>query len=299
MMIMACTAQAVRRAEAAGCPEGRMKEAAMEIISIGKSKELLREFPEHRHGYWEVLLNSEGEGVFEAGGESWLFSAGTIAVIPPYTPHSKRSESGFTDRSVFLKNFRDIGPGGVRVFSDDERGSVGQIFDMAQYFFDAEGTSEDGMEEAVLDVLGDLLYQVLVSYYTKSRKRDIRLEGAVEMMHMHISDPEFDIADAVSASGYSEGYFRKIFREMTGQSPVTYFHMLRITYACSLFQQYRDSRSVKDVALQSGFEDPLYFSRVFKQIEGVSPQRYVAGLMTGMTEEDKRLITLDTPKELL
>ncbi len=271
----------------------------MEIISVGRSKELLREFPEHRHGYWEVLLNTEGEGVFEAGGESWPFSAGTIAVIPPYTPHSKSSESGFSDSSIFLKNFRNIGSSGVRVFSDDERGSVKQIFDMAQYFFDAEETSEDGMEEAILDVLGDLLYQVLVSYYTKSRKRDIRLEGAMEMMHLHVSDPEFDIADAVSASGYSEGYFRKIFHEMTGQSPVAYFHTLRIGHACSLFQQYRDSRSVKDIALQSGFEDPLYFSRVFKQIEGVSPQGYIAGLTSEITEEDLRLINIDTPKELL
>ncbi len=271
----------------------------MEIISIGKSKRRLSEFPEHEHGYWEVLLNTEGEGIFEAGGEKRPFSSGTIAVIPPNTPHAKRSESGFSDRSVFLKNFRNIGPGGVRVFSDDARGSVAQIFDMIQYFCAARETSEDGIEEAVLGALGDLLYQVLVSYYTQSRKRDIRLEGAVELMHRHLSDPEFDLADAIRASGYSEGYFRKIFREMTGQSPVAYFHELRIDHACSLFQQYRGSRSVKDIALQSGFADPLYFSRVFKQIEGVSPQRYVAGLTTGVTEEEKRLILMDTSEDLL
>jgi two-component system response regulator YesN len=47
---------------------------------------------------------------------------------------------------------------------------------------------------------------------------------------------------------------------------------MRIKYAVSLFDHGLDS--IKNVALLSGFFDPLYFSSVFKQVVGVSPTEY-------------------------
>ena len=46
-----------------------------------------------------------------------------------------------------------------------------------------------------------------------------------------------------------------------------------IKYAVSLFDHGIDS--VKNVALLSGFQDPLYFSSVFKNVIGVSPTQYI------------------------
>ena len=51
-----------------------------------------------------------------------------------------------------------------------------------------------------------------------------------------------------------------------------YVRSLRIKYAVSLFDHGIDS--VKNVALLSGFTDPLYFSTVFKKCLGVSPKEY-------------------------
>ena len=52
-----------------------------------------------------------------------------------------------------------------------------------------------------------------------------------------------------------------------------YLRSLRIRYAISLFD--RGIESVKNVALLSGFADPLYFSTVFKKSVGTSPKEYV------------------------
>ncbi|MCD8299556.1 MAG: AraC family transcriptional regulator [Clostridiales bacterium] len=271
----------------------------MEIVSLGYSKESYTHFPEHQHGFWEILFNVSGEGSFSAAGEEYPFSPGAIAVIPPYVPHSKDSPEGFTDRSVFIKNFRNIGGPGVKVFRDDERGSVRQIFDMTEYFYGTKTGADSGTSAAILSVLGDLLYQVLVSYYIRSKSRDIRLEGVVELMHKNIPNHDFDLSEAIRRSGYSMGYFRKIFKEMTGQSPVAYLHFLRINHAKSLFQQYGPSRTVKEIAWQCGFEDPLYFSRIFKQSEGISPQEYIRSLEAEPSPDDYRMIAMDTPSELL
>ena len=32
--------------------------------------------------------------------------------------------------------------------------------------------------------------------------------------------------------------------------------------------------SISEIAFQCGFEDPYYFSRLFKQLEGISPMQY-------------------------
>ena len=47
----------------------------MEVIKIGKSKQLYTEFPNHQHGYWEVLLNLKGSGQMSIGSEVWPFEA--------------------------------------------------------------------------------------------------------------------------------------------------------------------------------------------------------------------------------
>jgi AraC-like DNA-binding protein len=55
-----------------------------------------------------------------------------------------------------------------------------------------------------------------------------------------------------------------------------YLRNLRIKYAVSLFDHGIDS--VKNVALLSGFSDPLYFSTVFKTVVGLSPKEYLKKL---------------------
>ena len=87
--------------------------------------------------------------------------------------------------------------------------------------------------------------------------------------------------------------------DMTGQSPVNYFNSLRIGKAKSMFQQYGNSRTVKEIAYSCGFSDALYFSRVFRQLEGISPQQYIRTLKKEMTPEDIRLVKMDTPEEFL
>ena len=61
-----------------------------------------------------------------------------------------------------------------------------------------------------------------------------------------------------------------------GISYVEYLRNLRIKRAVFLMEQ--GVASVKNVAILSGFEDALYFSKVFKQAEGVTPSEYIKNL---------------------
>ena len=84
-----------------------------------------------------------------------------------------------------------------------------------------------------------------------------------------------------------------MFKRQYGQSPVKYFNQKRIEKAQSMIQQYGDSRSVKDIAFACGFEDALYFSRVFKQYVGMRPSDY----QKQCQQKDVQPIIMDTPLE--
>lgn len=261
----------------------------MDVMRVGRSESLLKSYPEHQHGYWEVIFNVQGTGIMTVDGTDYIFEPGDITVIPPNTLHKKEAKGGFTDICMFIKNFRPVGRAAFRILRDDDDGTVRGLMEMACKFY--QGNSV--YELAILNVLGDLIYQVLVLFYVKNQRKDPRLEGIIEIMHNNLNNAEFNLSEAIDDTGYCKGYFRKIFKEFTGDSPVNYFQEMRINYAKSLMNQYDKSRSIKDIAASSGFKDPLYFSRIFKKIEGMSPRTYMQ--QQYLCDDD--LIRMDEPAQ--
>ncbi len=243
----------------------------MDVMMVGRSNGCLKDYPMHQHGYWEIIFNDWGRGILTVEEKSFAFEPGDITVIPPGMSHKKEASEGFRDICMFIHDFRPVGGKGFRILRDDGVGTVRQLMELAWRFYQGQSV----YEQAILNALGDALYQVLVLYYVKNQRKDPRLEGLLEIMHDHFNDPDFDLSEAIGRSGYCKGYFRRIFKEFTGTSPVIYLQQLRMDYAKSLMDQYNQSRSVKDIAASSGFKDPLYFSRIFKKFEGRSPKAYM------------------------
>jgi len=75
-------------------------------------------------------------------------------------------------------------------------------------------------------------------------------------------------------AGLSVSYFSELFREQVHQSPLSYFTQLKIRAACRLLDL--SGKPVKVVAMETGYSDPYYFSRVFKKVMGISPEKYRA-----------------------
>ncbi len=78
--------------------------------------------------------------------------------------------------------------------------------------------------------------------------------------------------EIAAAVGVSEDYLSRIFTNETGLSPWVYLNRYRVQQAKRLLRE--SDRSITWIAAQVGFEDPAYFSRVFRSIEGCSPRAY-------------------------
>lgn len=70
----------------------------------------------------------------------------------------------------------------------------------------------------------------------------------------------------------SESFINHIFKKRTGKSVKAYVNALRLEEAKQLLTDTFES--ISSIALQVGFEDPDYFSRVFTKTIGISPKRY-------------------------
>lgn len=75
-------------------------------------------------------------------------------------------------------------------------------------------------------------------------------------------------------AGLSVSHYSILFRTQTGFSPMDYFLRMKIQHACRLLDT--SSLRVEEVGAAVGFEDPFYFSRLFRRIMGQSPRAYRA-----------------------
>ena len=73
--------------------------------------------------------------------------------------------------------------------------------------------------------------------------------------------------------GLSAAHLIKIYKKYSGNSPMDHIIRLRIEKAQELLQ-IEPPLLLKDIAEIIGYDDPFYFSRIFKSITGQSPSEY-------------------------
>lgn len=102
---------------------------------------------------------------------------------------------------------------------------------------------------------------------------------AVRYMYDHLREKLS--LEALSAElGVSKSYLNIIFRQETGHAPMDFFIELRMQEACRLLED--GHMRVNEVAAALGYDDPYYFSRVFRRHTGFSPRDYRNGHGAGV-----------------
>ena len=89
----------------------------------------------------------------------------------------------------------------------------------------------------------------------------------------NFAELDFSLKHISEKLSYSTKYISKIFKEEFKISFKDYLNTIRINNACSLMS--KGFCSIKDVAFLCGYNDPLYFSRVFKERMGLAPTEFI------------------------
>ncbi len=117
------------------------------------------------------------------------------------------------------------------------------------------------------------LYKIFARIYNHFADTDSasyqKIKKSVEYLNRHFTEAAIDIPTISAISNVSEGYFRALFLEEFGTSPIKYLHKLRIDYAVELIKT--GYYTIEQVSEKCGYNDTKYFSTVFKRIAGYPP----------------------------
>lgn len=105
-----------------------------------------------------------------------------------------------------------------------------------------------------------------------------RVHRSLLYMHRHYSAP-LSISSLASMEHLSVSRFSAVFKQSVGMSPQNYLIDLRLKAAVRLMRE--TDLGIRQIAQTVGYEDALYFSRLFKSRMGIPPAKFSESLQSG------------------
>jgi len=98
-----------------------------------------------------------------------------------------------------------------------------------------------------------------------------KIEESIAYMTQNVNRP-LQVSTLAALVNISPSHYFALFKRHTGRAPMDYFTRLRMEKARCLLDT--TASSVKEVAAALGYDDPFYFSRVFKSVNQLAPSNY-------------------------
>lgn len=105
----------------------------------------------------------------------------------------------------------------------------------------------------------------------KYRRTEEIVNLVIEYIHQHYMHV-IDLGKLASDFGFSISYLTKIFTNQTGVPPTKYIKEYRIGLAKQLLRN--EKLPISEVGASVGYPDQFHFSKIFKQVTGMSPTEY-------------------------
>lgn len=223
-----------------------------------------------------------GEGTIYTKNKTILLKSNTFYIIPPDVPHDYFALMQ-NPWSIYWIHF--TGPQAIHFydkFISEHTEEAPQLslekrrIELFENILDVmeDGYSSNNLEYANLtlsQLLNTFLFERFFIKKNKQFSENDTIQTVIDYMKKH-TDVPLKINDIAAYFNYSSSHFYTLFKKQTGHTPIHYFNYLKMQKAC----QYLSftSMSIKEISFSLGFNDPLYFSRLFKKIMSTSPIQY-------------------------
>ena len=253
-----------------------------------------------------LILSGRGQLRFTAPARDVIpFAAGSLLFIPPYARHDFLSDPGEGEHVAvhfdlapnfppFASNVQRRAPYEVRLVHGltlprHTRTRPGDAANRAltgivTHFARGEPPARLRAEALLFNVLATLFDaapdagEPAASDATINHVARVRIDRALAWLDRHLAGRVTPV-DLARAAGLSASHFNRLFRRWTGRSPGEFVLHRRVEHARKLLGDV--GLSIKEVAARSGFDDPYYFSKVFRRIDGLPPTHFREALLAG------------------
>lgn len=244
------------------------------------------EMPFHWHVEYEMIIVKKGRLKLILDGQSFYVNEGESAFISGGVVHGGIPEDCEYYCIVFdlAALFKDVAlcSKSVAKFltnADSFTGVYGEERKQSAIMCEILYSMQDKENGYDLNVIG-FLWQLLGAFVSEpvlsageqiNKSQRQKLKDVLGYIRKNI-DKNITLEELADVSGMSPRYFCRVFKSMTGRTPIEYVNYYRVETACQML--ITTGESVTDIALNCGFNDMSYFSKIFKKLKGISPSKF-------------------------
>lgn len=257
-------------------------------------------FKGERHDFWEMVYVNSGKVEIQRDAETMVLKQGSIIFHEPNEFHAIKSYQSSPDffvmtfvcNSAAMKCFKKY----TSVLSAVLRSFVSSIIVEAENTYQTPKNTERekvkvketgtiGGEQMVKTYLEQLLIMLLrdisnndnnTSMFPSKESMETHLVVEIKQFLKTRLTDKLDAEEVCAKFGYSRAYISRLFKTQCGTSLMKYYIGKKIELSKQMIREKK--YNISQISNILCFDNPQYFSRVFKRVTGLTPSEYVHSL---------------------
>lgn len=244
----------------------------------------------HFHYYMEIGYCMKGKGILRSNHQICQVEKDDITVVAGNILHSTQALEKDTCGGMLYIDVEDL----LKLFPGDNMNK--QLKMVQESFMDAfclkGGEHPDilwvvheiaslytqkkqNYKMQIIGLLYTLLFKVYDAFYeehnSQEKAEELPILPAIEYIYEHYME-SIRVGDLAKCCHFSESYFRKVFMEMKGISPMDYVNSCRVRQSCKLLRNTMNS--IRMISETCGFQSVTTYERNFRQRMDMLPSQY-------------------------
>lgn len=246
----------------------------------------------HYHYRPEIFLQIQGHTEFKFPREHFDLLPGEICIVPAGVPHAevvsgeegrpfRNLVAGFYNNTISLHFAYEAAPQrpDIEAIEFFDAPHLEVFLMLTNNLAHAHAMQAPAREAVIKGMLIALLglFRNIVETGTGNLNGDVgKIFQAKCLVREQFSNPDLRVQDIAAMLSCSADYLSHLFHVETHERLTHYIQRIRIEGA--ILALGTTSLTISEIAYSSGFADPAYFARVFKQHKAMSPQEFRAQL---------------------
>lgn len=244
---------------------------------------LIKQYDKNCYSFYQFVCCFQGQGIFNTNSESINITPGTVIFIQPGVEHYYS-----INKEVCLVSWVSFEGYLIEKISTDDGIIDDKLFSIIQ---DHSHPNIHLNIMSILELMDDpftlhristILYRMIIEFFLQHKcnvtqhnnpdKQEKIIASAIEWMKRNIHLPP-NITLLANELHISRQHLCRLFQHKFQVSTKEYFTLLKILQSQNDLVEFAE-KPIKDIALNLSFINASHFTRVFKQVTGVSPATF-------------------------